>query len=626
MSTKLIAKVLGVAVVTVFVVAGAVAPAQAATVAELQAMIAQLQSQIAALSGGSSASALTSNLTVGSTGAEVTALQNFLASKGYLSATARGYFGALTKAALAAYQTANGISPAAGYFGPVTRAAVNAAMGSTGGTVSSGTVSTAGAEGTLTITKGAVSNTTLYEGDSNIPVLSLKAKATASDIAIERIKLNLGTNTSIYTKVYSALAVVGDDGRVLTKVALNSDSVVKDGSNYTITLTGFKYVVAKGTSRYFTINADVYPSVNSTYQGSKTITLVTDAVRGIDGAGIDQYGGDTTISQAVSVGTSLVDSASLTVSTDSATVKAGSVIAKDGTTKDQADKVNILTFDVRATNADVKIVDLHASTTITTTATLANAYLYDGSTLLGSATVANNTADFTDINYVVPKDVTRALTIKVDVRTADTNSDNLTAAVLANGVTAENMQGTSASVTGSATSNTLVVRKLGPVVSLGGITIGSVGRVTDNAGNATSTVAVTFNVNLTALGGDIVFGSTASGTPMLSASLFDVYVDGAKNITGIAATTSNFSVPSSGVVNDSTNNTFTLQENNSTTIPVTFNLTVAKEAGPGFTGATSPHSYAVGINKVNWFSTTTSANYTFMAGNTDWRSANVTLP
>lgn len=87
--------------------------------------------------------ALTMDLTVGSTGAEVTELQNWLIGKGYsIPAGATGYFGAQTQAALAAFQAANGISPAAGYFGPITRAKVNDMGGTTsGGSTSGGTLS-----------------------------------------------------------------------------------------------------------------------------------------------------------------------------------------------------------------------------------------------------------------------------------------------------------------------------------------------------------------------------------------------------------------------------------------------------------------------------------------------------
>jgi hypothetical protein len=74
-----------------------------------------------------------SNLTLGSLGSEVKALQEFLNAKGYTIATSgpgspgneTTRFGTLTKAALIKYQKAKGITPAVGYFGPITRSAVN---------------------------------------------------------------------------------------------------------------------------------------------------------------------------------------------------------------------------------------------------------------------------------------------------------------------------------------------------------------------------------------------------------------------------------------------------------------------------------------------------------------------
>jgi N-acetylmuramoyl-L-alanine amidase len=64
------------------------------------------------------------NLTVGSRGADVTALQNHLIAKGYLASTATGYFGGLTKSALVKLQKEMGL-PSTGYFGPMTRGALN---------------------------------------------------------------------------------------------------------------------------------------------------------------------------------------------------------------------------------------------------------------------------------------------------------------------------------------------------------------------------------------------------------------------------------------------------------------------------------------------------------------------
>ena len=76
-----------------------------------------------------SASALSTlagrNLTIGDTGSDVADLQGILGEQGYLTMPVGvpfGYFGPLTRDALARYQAANGVSPAVGYYGPITRA------------------------------------------------------------------------------------------------------------------------------------------------------------------------------------------------------------------------------------------------------------------------------------------------------------------------------------------------------------------------------------------------------------------------------------------------------------------------------------------------------------------------
>lgn len=72
------------------------------------------------------------DLEVGSTGAAVMALQQYLiqensgaAAQKLKAAGATGAFGPVTKAALVEFQLGKGISPASGYYGPVTRAYVN---------------------------------------------------------------------------------------------------------------------------------------------------------------------------------------------------------------------------------------------------------------------------------------------------------------------------------------------------------------------------------------------------------------------------------------------------------------------------------------------------------------------
>lgn len=92
----------------------------------------ELEATVNALAPASSQN-FTRNLEVGMTGDDVMALQVFLNTHGYaITESGPGSpgnetnrFGALTRSALAKFQAANGISPAAGYLGPKTRSLIN---------------------------------------------------------------------------------------------------------------------------------------------------------------------------------------------------------------------------------------------------------------------------------------------------------------------------------------------------------------------------------------------------------------------------------------------------------------------------------------------------------------------
>lgn len=107
--------------------------------ASLYAQLATLKAEIAALEGApatTSAQAilttscapvtLTHSLALGSTGREVSSLQTFLKNQSYYTyPSITGYFGLITKTAVIAFQTANGIDPI-GIVGPITRARIGA--------------------------------------------------------------------------------------------------------------------------------------------------------------------------------------------------------------------------------------------------------------------------------------------------------------------------------------------------------------------------------------------------------------------------------------------------------------------------------------------------------------------
>ena len=81
------------------------------------------------LASSASAQTINNNLTLGSKGVEVTLLQQFLVSEGYFvmpQGVSYGYFGPLTKKAVANWQSVNGVLPAVGFFGPISRSVFNA--------------------------------------------------------------------------------------------------------------------------------------------------------------------------------------------------------------------------------------------------------------------------------------------------------------------------------------------------------------------------------------------------------------------------------------------------------------------------------------------------------------------
>ena len=633
---KLKNKLFASAVAFTMVLSLVAVPASAQTTAELTAqinsllaMIAQLQAQIASITtGGYAATTFTKDLTVGSTGAEVSALQQFLVSKGFLTmpaGVAYGYFGSLTKAALAGYQASVGIAPAAGYFGPITRAHLNALTPTTTpGSTTVGAITTPGVEGTLSVSSnnsGLVS--TIYEGDENVAILGFNVEAKNSDIAVQRVKLDLGDTTQIYNKIYSKIYVT-DGSNVLASSDLNSSTVVKDNGRYYITLTGFNFVVSKDAKKQVVIKADVMPTIDSTLiSQTYTVRLAENGVRGVDGAGIDQYAGGTSITKSVTTAKSLTDSAALKISLNNSSPKKTEVVAADGSGENELDKLTLMSFDVKAEKDNVTLQDLTVSLTYdgSGTATATTVYLYDGSTELDNAAVVATSAteasaSFTDLEYAISKDTTKTLTVKVDVRTADGTVRTMAASVAATTFVAENSIGDSVeNLSGSASGYAIGVRNAGLEIALVSRSITTNG--VTQASDTTSTLTATFNVRVKALGDDITLGTAASSNPMFNTNSFAVYKNGVAYDDHGSTVAVSYTLPSSCTPSE---DNCVLAEGNEITFPVTFQIYGRQADG---TTALTSGIYSVGIAQVQWGDNKSS---TFMAGEIDWSTSEVSFP
>jgi hypothetical protein len=504
-------------------------------------------------------------------------------------------------------------------------------------TTTSGVISTPGVEGTLTVT---TSNTGLpssvYEGDVQVGILGFKAEAKSSDILVQRIKVDLGASSKIYNKAFKKL-YVKDGSTIVASMDLNSSTVVKESDGrYTATLSGFSILIPKDGSKNLVIAADVMGSIDSTDISTLTGTAIRlygtspgTAVRGIDGAGIDQFSGSNSVTRNLSLSGSLTDAATLKLSTNSATPKSAQVIASAGADKDEADKVTTLIFDVKAEKDNVTLTDLIATTTGTavTGSRITTAYLFEGTTEIDNASVNSGVATFNDIDLVINKDTKRTFTIKVDVRDAQATIETASTTITAAGLSAENAAGDTVTagtyLTGSASGETMSIKKSGATITLLSKSTGKTTTTNTNAATSTTVLDGIFTVRVTADGADVVLGSTASSSPFAKTSAvaaddsFTVYKNGADQATTTfsAVEVVSYAIPETGVTINSSANTFTIADGNYADIEVHAKITV--------TGAAAANDYAIQLKKL-FTNGTTVVN--FMDGQSTWRTSPVVLP
>ena len=528
-----------------------------AQITALLAQIQALQTQLTAAQGATTVSYnFTKDLTLGSKGNDVKALQQFLNANGYqVAASGVGstgnettYFGSLTKAALAKYQAAKGISPAVGYFGPITRAYVaSLAVAPTTPTVPTTpttptepttpvtpvTPAKSGDQGTMDVKLAAspASGEDLYEAETGQAIYGIETKASDSEIYVSRVKLQFNT------AINNIISKVGlyRDGTLLAEKVINSDAVTRiTSSNYTTQLTGFESKIDKGVTATFIVKVDALSSVDSGYS-SFTVLAPAGALRAVDGANISV--GDTSAAlsaNTVNVKQSGASAALLTISKN-ANSPDTSYQVSDSTGK--AEKVTLLIMNVKAEQDSIKLTDLVANISVTGAGTSSIAYLYDGTTLVDSATVTAGTGvtTFSDFSWTIPKDTTKQLTLQATFTGIATTTTNASSTVTAAATTvAEGSDGIALATgrkTVSATGAEISLFKVVPVFTL---TSAVVTKTAAEAGVSSTTAAVNIKFTVKALGGDIIVSSTNNITviPYLGGVATATALDEAYTITG----------------------------------------------------------------------------------------------
>lgn len=614
----------------------------------------------------------TRNLTLGSQGTDVQCLQALLNQDPATQVAASGvgsagnesqYFGGLTKAAVVAFQNKYaaeilapvGLTAGTGFVGASTRAKLNAMLvggttgttgetGTTGTTLPEGCTSTTGyssvtgescsagtstgtgltmtgAEGSITVSvnPSPANGTKTYEGDEKVAVMGLKVKATGSDVDVQRVTLQFGAQPySYFTNVY-----LYDGDTQIASSALNSTTVSKvTSTNYQITLAGFtsKVIVPVNTDKVLTVKLDVLPGISSglfqTTDTSQTINIgmpSATAVRAVDQAGLNQYGGVEygDVNRSFTVNESQAANATLALSLNANSPKKRNIVADSN---QEISGATLMTFDLKASKDDL-IVDEILDVDFGASQIPSTAYVVDdGGTVIGtispSATAGNN--DFTELDYTISKGTTKTLSIKVDdtlaapntgTRVSADDGDTYTVAIGTGKVGFTKSNGTTGTSTGTATSNTAYVYAEGPEFTLASIT-------TDNTqapfDGASSTMSATFNIQVKAVNGDVYISATSTDAFVIKSS-----------VGGVQATLNDVTYvqPDNTVL---VGGTYKVSEGNSATFAVK-----ATASNGGVAG-----TYDIRVNSINWghLSTTpTSVTSSYMNGEAAWISPAIYL-
>ena len=457
------------------------------------------------------------NLTVGSKGADVTALQNRLAADGYFTGTATGYFGNVTKTAVKAFQTANNISPVSGYVGSITRGVLNSATpaGNNGNGVINQPVVLNGQEGfaEYRLSPTPVNNTNI-QTNSDVPVYGIEFKAKNADISAERLTLDVSVlNGSSYENPATLInkITVKDGSIVLASLPVNTTTFSKytGTTNYYVQISGISTKVAKDTIKTLTVTFDTN-SIDT--QRTVTVNVTSNGARVVDGRGISTYN-----NADVGVRTHVFKkpgASTLTVKSDAVTLYASNY--RVNTTSNGTEKALTSTFAVKSESGPSKLTTVTVTAATSTGGTMpTNMYLYQGSTLLDSRTVpASGTVvfDIENSNVTVAQDTTTAFSVKVDMPATTVNGSTVTTTVTS--VAYDKADGSSATVAGPVAGPYNFFASIVPVFAKTSSTVSVSNDQSSKGVSATADI----RLNLTAMGGDIKVSSTTAVVGLKDAS------------------------------------------------------------------------------------------------------------
>ena len=418
-------------------------------------LIASVVAFAVVLAGAGSASAtsgyvFSNYLRVGSTGADVTALQTWLLDNGYSipsissGAASKGYFGQQTKSAVVAYQAKVGL-PNTGFVGPLTVAKLNGGSAMTGGSMTTacpagytctanpgtvvapvGTVVNDGTDGSITVSLSSyAANNTIKKGETK-DMVAVKLQATGGPVSVTRLDARFNTRPWLY---FGSIQLKDSNGTVIATKNLNSSADATEitvGSDYIVRFDGINTVVTPGTDRILVVSGTVLSTTDKlTSDVSVIVSVQNSGIRTVNGKGYtDSLGlgsgataGTTgrtmTLSSTGSTGNILVRISPSTpvtriVTTSTNGETSGVVMGKfDFKSENRASTINTPTFTLKDNGGNR-----------TWSTIVKRLYITDGTQTVQVDSVATSSV-FSNLTFALPQDTWKTITITADIADQD---------------------------------------------------------------------------------------------------------------------------------------------------------------------------------------------------------------
>jgi hypothetical protein len=499
-----------------------------------------LSSFALAIPAGAQTTTFTRDLTIGASGADVTALQNWLVSKGFsIPAGATGYFGTQTQAAVAAYQAANGITPAAGYFGPITRAKVNAGGPVTGGDDDDDDDN--GSDGELSGGEADLSGFDINdeessgaEGEEGVDIFSVEFDVEDGDVRVERFEIvasstRTGTTASLRPwEYFDTIYLAGTDGEEIGEIdASDRDEWDEENTDdtYRLVFSGLDYIVDEDDNAEIVASVDISDGLDAVdvTNGSFDFFVPDDGIRARDSEGIDHYI-PTTDSAKIDFDFEEEENGDLDINTSSDDPDNLTIISDED---DEGDETTVFVFELENNDdVDVLVTDL--------TVDVATSSLDSLDSLIESATLVvdgdeidgdindNGTISFEDADFMVGGDET--VDVELVVTASEDADGTVDFSIDGDNIEAENDEnGDESTVSGSASSET-------HTIALTGVSVAGVSDESDvNDAGTVGTFEIVFEVS--AEGEDDVY--VYKGASQTGSSAFQ-YSSGTASTTGVS--------------------------------------------------------------------------------------------